>query len=723
MPPVSAYPVQLGRIKLPALIAPKDTYGDGLEAVGAVLVAAERKPRPLELELHLYGNAAEADPKLVGDRLRRQLQGLLENARARLQGLWLTFEADPMLDSFLLLGGGELAIDDPSLVLGDFALSLTDVYRVAKAQTHREARRLDLSDLRLATTPRDFKRARYGTSWATFTKAAPPIALPSGVTDVALGADLRPSAGARPSLHGPDVPLVRTDFLPVNGINGAVLSFERAAASRGPSDVIAWDRRGILPSGAPSVAGAGGSAPAGVAVPAYSAAGDRDPAGVYGWEEVYGPAHPLYNPLDPPVLENGVARVRYVATDSAGFGGLLLETYSGGAGGYVPVSLIQLVAGAGFLGTILNAALVEWTPERAVVRLSVKGSTSAASSARAEVYVTLERGWTGPKLELYLSGGPQGTPAPPAAGFAANGLKRYAGTGPSSHPLGDGSITVVPRSPNATAGVAAATDETAGGTIDLGVPADAEPWVYWMPTGAAAGGYGLAIAPLEPPAKVTVAYGIFAYVGGPGGFFDALRVTAPAPAGANTGSYIGARFGVGPVGVMLEAEAYRNTASGTTAVAADAAATGGQAVSDSQSAASPSGAVNTVVLTAAQVTALGLAPGVYRLLARVRIANAGAIVAAVRPDLDASITTWTSASYGWVDLGDVRPGNNTIAAKVYRASGTGIVYVDRLALVPAELFSPAADLVGTETGTRNGGRELAAETVSQIRATPTVVSR
>lgn len=711
MPPVSAYPVQLGRIKLPALIAPKDTYGDGLEAVGAVLVAAERKPRPLDLELHLYGNAGEADPKVVGDRLRRQLQGLLENARARLQGLWLTFEADPMLDSLLLLGGGELAIDDPSLVLGDFTLSLTDVYRVAKAQTHREARRLDLLNLRLATTPRDYKGSRFGTSWTTFTKTAPAIALPSSVTDVALGGDLRPSAGARPSLHGPDVPLVRTDLL--TPINGAVLSFERAAASRGPSDVIAWDRRGILPSGAPSVAGAGGSAPAGVAVPAYSAAGDRAPASVYGWEEVYGPAHPLYNPLDPPVLENGVARVRYVATDSVGFGGVLVETYSGGAGGYVPVTLIQPAAGAGLLGTIINAALVEWTPERAVVRLNVKGSTAATSSARAEVYVTLERGWTGPKIELYLSAGPVGS-APLAAALTANRVKSYAS---NNHPLGDGNLVAIP---NAAGAQAFASDEALTNNVNLGTLNDGEPWLYFMPTGAAAGSYGLAIAPLEPPGTITSVAGVFAYVGGPGGFFDSVRIAAPAPAG--TSSYVGARYGVGPVGVMLEAEAYQN-ASGTTAIAADATATGGQAVSDSQAAAT----AKTVNLTTAQANALGLTAGVYRLFARVRAAVAGATVTARRNDVDAVPASLTSTAYGWLDLGDVRPGTglgvDSIDAKVYRSAGTGLVYIDRLALVPAELFSPAADFVGAQTGTRNGGRELAAENVNQIRTTPTVVSR
>lgn len=367
--------VHLGRITLPAAIAPSDELGDGLEAVGAALVAAERRPRPLELSLALRGTAADADARAVGERLRRQITGLLENARARLEGMWLTFAADPLLDSYVQIGGAKLAIDDHSLVLGDYALELSDVFRVGKVGSHREARRLDMRDLTSGTVPRDIKRTRYSTDFAgTFTPATSKIRvpLPAGATNPYL-----PGHGLPAPLEGYVIETgaqIPAHELNAGDWNGAVVSYDLAPAARGVGDVRIWDTR---------------TTPA----PAFTAAGDRAPA-TYGWEEAYGPAHPFLDTVPMPVLENGTCRVRPLIAGGVRFV-LALEVYSGGAGGYVEAARITPYGMGGFAP--ISSSIIEWTPERAVLRF--------VRQQFLEVYVILQRGWSAPQVEMYAPAG------------------------------------------------------------------------------------------------------------------------------------------------------------------------------------------------------------------------------------------------------------------------------------------------------------------------------
>jgi hypothetical protein len=55
------------------------------------------------------------------------------------------------------------------------------------------------------------------------------------------------------------------------------------------------------------------------------------------------------------------------------------------------------VAPAG-TASALRARVVEWTTERAVLCL-----TTTAGAVRRELYITLQRGWTGPRFELYTA--------------------------------------------------------------------------------------------------------------------------------------------------------------------------------------------------------------------------------------------------------------------------------------------------------------------------------
>lgn len=139
-----------------------------------------------------------------------------------------------------------------------------------------------------------------------------------------------------------------------------------------------------------------------------------DPQANYGWEEVYGPDQPL-TANDCVVVANGVCRIRFVASTTS----LAVDTYVPGTG-YVEQGRITIwdsvaqdaytqqtqpvAANSGAYGTV-----IEWTPERAVIRLSTYRS-STDSTFRIDTYITLQRGWSGPRVEAYATSSTTTTP-------------------------------------------------------------------------------------------------------------------------------------------------------------------------------------------------------------------------------------------------------------------------------------------------------------------------
>jgi hypothetical protein len=112
-----------------------------------------------------------------------------------------------------------------------------------------------------------------------------------------------------------------------------------------------------------------------------------------GWEEVYGPDFPL-SETDPPAISNGLCRLTYVAGQTA----FALECFVNGT--YVELGRITLwyneTGTAQLLNVVQSASVVEWTPERGVIKLIMAGG-----SWRAQVFITLQRGWTAPRIEIY----------------------------------------------------------------------------------------------------------------------------------------------------------------------------------------------------------------------------------------------------------------------------------------------------------------------------------
>jgi hypothetical protein len=230
---------KLGRI---ALVTVEDTIsealGDSIETVGGGVVAGSRRPRPFRLTLPVYGDSQEADPYLVGERLRRQVRSLLENTEAKLESLYFRFLVDPDQNGWLLVGGGDLQYGAGGVTFSDYKLVLEDSYRVATNRTHRPARRVLHRDRRLSTTPRDTLGTLYSTDFSGL-NTFPLTPLPVGAEDI-LGAARRVvTAGSRETIAGP-MPVVQA------AVHGEVLQYERAEAyMHGADDVVLYDTRGL----------------------------------------------------------------------------------------------------------------------------------------------------------------------------------------------------------------------------------------------------------------------------------------------------------------------------------------------------------------------------------------------------------------------------------------------------------------------------------------------
>lgn len=368
MPPV--YGVRLGRLRLLTVqdnIA--ETLGGTIETIGRAVAAGDRRAREFSLSIPLHGDTQEADPYATGERLRRQMVALLENDDLLAEGLYFDFDADPDLNGWLRVGGGQVNYGEGGPSLADYIAELTDVYKVGSRATHRGARRLTFADTGLITTPRDYRKRIYSTDYAGETALAL-HALPPGVTDLAddTGAPVFPIT--RPCVGG-SVPFA------IAQPNATVVSYEQLEAAMFIGDVIAYDRRGS-------------------ATPAPAVATD-DPEALYGWEETYGPDQPL-TAGDVPVLQNGICRVRWVGANGA----FAIDQF------VTPSTWTERCritasadgGGTGFLAfsSLLGATVLELTPERAVVEVTL--GTSPAGS-RGDLIITLTRGDTAPRFEFY----------------------------------------------------------------------------------------------------------------------------------------------------------------------------------------------------------------------------------------------------------------------------------------------------------------------------------
>lgn len=350
--------------------AVSESLGDGLDAIGAVLTAAERKPRPLKLKLPVRASSRDAAQTQIGLRMRRQTRQLLDNARWRMGGLYLSFGADPDLDGWVLVGGGDLEETDPGLSFGDFTLDLTDLYLVARPGTHKPARRLELADRRGGLVPRDTRGLIYSTDFDDHNLPAAPLVVPGDILG-ALGAQNRSPASitAGPSIDG------RVLWRAVAADPGEVVSFL-------PDDATLPDRRrryiDLDDPGSVRVWTLDGAAEYPPVVAHYSTERCLDPT-LDGWERAYGD---VLAPTTRFAVDNGVCRIVWLGSGTDQ--GLAVEFWDDTTATYRRAG--RVLAGL----SVREARIIEVTGERAVVEWR-----GGARALRA----IMQRGWLGPRLE------------------------------------------------------------------------------------------------------------------------------------------------------------------------------------------------------------------------------------------------------------------------------------------------------------------------------------
>ena len=633
--------VRLGRLKLVTLGDDlKEAVGDTIEAVGGYVAAGERRPRAVSLVLPIHGHYRDANPYNSAMKLRRQVRSLVDNARYRLQGLYLDFDHDPEINGWVVFGGGDVEYGEGGITLGEFRLALSDIYRVGQQRTHRQAHRIELYDRRLSTVPIDYKRTLYTVDFAAATPEHllvwPPGAygifrhLPeqrSAVPSVRAGLD--GDAGTQSSLS-----------------HGQIVSFELAEADIGKGDVQVYDRRGLFP--------------------ATTLAGDLNPEDVYGWEEVFGPNYPL-SAADVPVLQNSFARVRYDSAtrafviDRAGQGTQFAEQGRVTAFQDSPSgTLTQFI-------TLQSAEVVEYTPERAVV----KAVFTNALAARGELYITLGRSSGGPKFELYAW-----------STTARTGCELRYTVNDTGTALSAASAVFV---------IDSAHDAWPHTLDTLPMSALAEPFAYIETATTAATIVPSRSGDLHHRYDDAVAYGSTR---------RALAFTNREDS-ANEGYVSMLVVPLRSAGLRREAEDATVTKAGATETnVADAAGSGGNVVNTTRTA-----SALTLSITAANH---GLPLGRYRLFARVRstVAAETISVAGGFGAVGATVTT-TLATFSLLDLGeDTLAAGESVVLNVWRSAGaTANARIDRIIAVPLERRTTVADQSDFYLGPRDVQRQ------------------
>jgi hypothetical protein len=592
--------------------------------------------------------------------MRRQIRALLGNERARLSGVYFRFSVDPELNAWIVPGGGELKYGRGGISLGDFQLELRDTFVVGTKQTHRPALHLRATDLRLSTSPRDYRGTKFSTVFAD-QPARVFAGFPVGAADLVI--DGLPAGAQTFSVvgQGGSTPVIyEGEWAGVNVDPGSVVSYTLADEDHGKNDVVVLDRRGFT-------------------APSYSLANEADPQESYGWEEVYGEQYPLTG-TDAPVLQNGHVRVEWVAAQNA----LRLLRWSTSSG-YDEVGRFTFWVGATQATGLFEPSVEEWTTERAVISFALAGA-----NAKVRVYVTIQRGWRGVHTDVY------------AYNAAAQALP------------------AIRWSPFETGGFFAATNagasNTVGATLAQPSATGFQNW-HW-------------VAPFGDDFGIAFGY-LWGYDAGNG--VQAVSVADTAAYGSSRNAFevetvgtnytwVGGRWSLVDLVVSgstrlgtAEAETWRNTGSGTTAQAADGAASGGLTVTDTQS-----GATNNTVQVAG-ASANSLPRGRYLLYARVAAINGGATVSVSATFGAASLgspVSLASTTYAWLRVGEANlaAAGDAIGIKIWRSGGTGNTKIDAFALVPVEL-----DLDADEG--HHGAREQANAALMDTRPVHVLVAR
>lgn len=402
---------------------------------------------------------------------------------------------------------------------------------------------------------------------------------------------------------------------------------------------------------------------------------------------------------DCPVIENGLVRVRY---DPLGSPGIKVDAWNGFS--YIEQGKMcfgrRSLVGNNFDSTWLSSTLIEYTPDRAVMSLVLNvGSADAFSSER--VFVTVQRGQFGVTFENY--------PAPNSNGTVADASMIW-DTVPgdwNDSALKSDTTTVPPTTGGAY--TATASNISPGffpSTASLGNTsfATSENYVALLRSVAAFNTVG----PFQTNLAVVQAAAVECQTTDDSGTGYAQSVNALLFTTSGNAGYLSLDVAFAPTSPqqVMEAESF-TLGSGTTSV--------GDGTS--------SGSVNTQAsrttdanphITQANWPNSFL--GTFRVWARVKTTAAQISLYAKTGATTGATKTSTSASYVWLDLGEITANNTTLEIHAWISSGSGLVEVDRIEAVLVQDRTRTAAIY-------SGARDLGSSVLYDARQLGAVVAR
>lgn len=655
-PPATLYSLQIGRLTIGPAIAWDEPNGDPIGSLGGAVVPAARAVYQAQVTLATMAADGQSDTLADRQRIRRALRALLNNDQLKLQGfLYVVSVADPEQDGWW--APNPASFQDPnngSAPATGFWQAQSAWSLLGHRRTHREARQVWLKDISSGGYDRDTLGWIRSPDFSSLPKLALTV-LPHGATGAALTVSGQAIAGA-PMPTGRD----GGQCTVVQGLSDLqVVSYERPESALNLSDVIVYDRRGQItaPASGPDT----------------------------GWEEVYGPDYPWNwqtagQPADCPVLDNGLLRIRWDSSNTPGF---RVDAWNGTA--YVEQGKMLVYRKGdtnGNCDTWVSAGLHTengYTPERAAA--SVVVSRAADTYSRERVFITLQRGELGATFEVY--------PALKSAGGQADAVLLWYPALNSGQP--DVNTSVV-KSDTETfpvaqgTGVIAATAGTGSALLSsaiLGAAsfAASENYVALLrcPT------VYNTVGPYQVALTVQQGANADALVGNDAAAYGTTESIAQVQSQNGAGYLqVGLSFAATTADQVIEAESC-NTA-GTNTQVADATASGGTAVKETQTASTNN--------TLSKHTGLLLAK--YRCFARVKCGagSTGGISAYLQSAASGGTNVafggagpaFTNTTWAWIDLGEALApvASPWLAVNLVQTAGTAGVFIDRVELVLVE---------------------------------------
>lgn len=645
------------RVQLDDPLVFYEQIGDPVSDFGGTTVPAPRTALRHSISLPTFTNNATLDTVAARLVLRRQLRSLLNNTQYKLQGFYVNWAEDPEQNGWYVPDMGQLADgqDSSGLATGFWKLENVVWRKQAARRTHRRAVNVTMLPITTGFRWRDYRRTLYNADFASLTPLAITY-LPASATDITNSSSYQAvtSQTLRAGSDGGACVLVPGQP------NLTTLSFEQPETSQTQCGVLVFDRNGFI------------------------AASETT-----GWSEVYGPDWPWYWPTtstgepDAPVLENGYTRVRFDNTNTPGF---RVDVWTGTAwveqckvwfqrynsGLATPVAVAD--------ATLLSAGLEEYGQERAVMKVVMSEAGNTDTSSREMIYVTLQRGWSGPRFELYP--GPTATATPLAV---AGWICITPSVGTFATPVLDTDDSVfalfgLPTNAGLNISTALGTGHTGlFTTTDLAVPSSLSDNGFAMLRSTLPGTFGATPQATAYQINVGVVQAAANIVVGPTSNAYAVPANTLILEGPQTGDYCSAQLGFTPAFSLQVMEAENMSIPSGSSVSNDATASQSVAVSATRTSDNPA----LQGISQGPWPTVGH-PAVYRVFVRCRT-TAGTMSVYARTYMTGptNITvgptkTLTSTSYIWVDLGDLTTSSVATTLDIHAWTTSGTCYVDRV---------------------------------------------